>query len=52
MRSVLWECERRDSGVYVTTDEDGLVIKKTKSSHIHSQLTGRAEALGKFKYKF
>jgi hypothetical protein len=45
---VLWECERRRDNrcsVYVTTDEGGFVVKKPTSSHIHSQPTGRADAL-------
>ena len=35
---VLWECERRREmrcPVYVTTDEDGVIVKDVKVAHIH-----------------
>jgi len=45
---LLWQCERRHDtacAVYVTTDDNGVVIKQPTVSHNHAISVGRAEAL-------
>ena len=45
---LLWQCERRHDtacAVYVTTDDNGVVIKQPTVTHNHAIPVGRAEAL-------
>ena len=48
VRGILWQCERRHDTaceVYVTTDDNGVVIKQPTVIHNHAIPVGRAEAL-------
>jgi len=45
---LLWQCERRRAAqcsVYVTTDENGAILKDSTVDHNHSVPSGRAEGL-------